>query len=176
MNDLDAYLKRIQKIKWFTPHIGLNLGGINFKVQDSLRAFDVEAIPEYRSFKTFTDWGAIRDQAWSPEWAQARHKARDFAWVVEGKEREEARDLAWETGFNGANNKMWHEIHHAIGCAAWDMRWAAAWAVAWGAQEVLAQSKGVYQGTGAFLKLVDLYELGVYPMGVIDGKFIVYMN
>lgn len=46
---------------------------------------------------------------------------------------------------------------------------------AWGANEVLVEDLKEYKGKKAFLSLVDIYEMGVYPIGVVDGKFLVYI-
>jgi hypothetical protein len=70
----------------------------------------------------------------------------------------------------------------------WDAAWGAAWGAArdaardaaWGAADLLAvfTPDGKYKEAypnGNFLKLVDLWEMGLYPIGVIDGKFICYV-
>ena len=53
--------------------------------------------------------------------------------------------------------------------------WDAARDAAWGAADVLATFTPTYKGKTPFVRLVDLYEMGLYPIGVVDGKFIVYV-
>ena len=50
----------------------------------------------------------------------------------------------------------------------------AAYDAAWGAADVLATHTDTYIKETPFLKLVDIWEMGMYPVGVVDGKFIVY--
>ena len=58
--------------------------------------------------------------------------------------------------------------------AAWDAARDAAWGAAWGAADILATHTNTYKLKTPFLRLVDLWEMGMYPCGVIDGKFVVY--
>ena len=56
--------------------------------------------------------------------------------------------------------------------------WGAAWDAAWGAADVLALNVDSYKEKypeGNFINLIPLYEAGLYPVGVVDGKFIVYV-
>ena len=58
--------------------------------------------------------------------------------------------------------------------AAWDAARDAARDAAWGADDLLAQHTPTYKNkSGTFLHLIPLYELGLWPLGVVDGKFIV---
>ena len=59
--------------------------------------------------------------------------------------------------------------------AAWDAAWDAARDAAWGACDLLATHTPTYKLDTPFLKLVTLWEMGLYPCGVIDGKFVVYV-
>ena len=58
--------------------------------------------------------------------------------------------------------------------AARDAAWGAALGAALGAADILVTDLDVKEKKGAFLTLVDLWEAGMYPCGVIDGKFVVY--
>ena len=56
--------------------------------------------------------------------------------------------------------------------------WDAARDAAWGAEDLLALSLKDYKKKypkGNFVNLVPLWEMGLYPCGVLDGKFIVYV-
>ena len=75
----------------------------------------------------------------------------------------------------------------------WDAAWDAAWGAAWGAARDAARdaARGTYDllaslttkklgyvkkyPQGNFLQLVNLWEMGLYPCGVIDGKFVCYV-
>ena len=50
----------------------------------------------------------------------------------------------------------------------------AAWDAAWGAADMLATFTDTYKKDTPFVKLMDIWELGMYPVGVVGGKFVVY--
>ncbi len=79
----------------------------------------------------------------------------------------------------------WGAARDAAWGAAWGAAWDAAWGAAWdaardaarGAADVLALNIEEYKKkypNGNFINLIPLYEAGLYPIGVVDGKFIVY--
>ena len=53
--------------------------------------------------------------------------------------------------------------------------WASARDSARAITEILVEDLDVYEGNKAFLSLIDIWEKGLYPIGVIGGKFIVYV-
>jgi len=64
--------------------------------------------------------------------------------------------------------------------AAWDAAWGAAWGAArdaaWGAAEIVVSDLPAFKEkypNGAFVLLIPLWEMGLYPIGVVDGKFII---
>lgn len=66
--------------------------------------------------------------------------------------------------------------------AAWDAARAAArdaaWDAAWGAADLLSSDLKDYKKkypNGNFIQLIPLWEMGIYPVGVINGKFVVYV-
>ena len=75
-------------------------------------------------------------------------------------------------------NTAWDAARGAARDAAWDAAWGAAWDAArdaaWGAADLLATHTQTYKLNTPFLKLVDIWELGLYPVGVVNGVFIVY--
>ena len=57
-----------------------------------------------------------------------------------------------------------------------DVARGAAWDAAWGADDLLVSDLQGYKEkypNGSFLNLIPLYEMGLWPIGVVDGKFIV---
>ena len=82
-----------------------------------------------------------------------------------------ARDAAWGAAWGAARDAAWDAARGAARDAARD----AAWDAARGAQDLLASFTSTYKGKTPFLTLVDIYEIGLLPIGVIDGKFVVYV-
>ena len=156
---LDAYIKRIKAIKWFKPSPELKKDDVSKQVNLVLEAFGVKASIEYRELKTVQDWGAA--------WGTARDAAWDAAWGT-------ARDAAWDA----ARGAAWGTARDAAWDAAWDAARGAACDAAWGAAEVISSDLEAFTKkypNAAFLNLIQLWESGLYPFGVVDGKFIVYV-
>ena len=60
----------------------------------------------------------------------------------------------------------------------WGAALGAARDAAWGAADILVENLADYQKKypqGNFKNLIQLWEMGLYPIGVIDGKFVVYI-
>jgi len=168
---LDDYIERIEAIQWFKVSPDIKREDVDTQVNVALKAFGVEASIEYRSLKTVEDWDAARDVARDVARDAAWDAARDAAWDV-------ARDAAWDAAWGAA----WGAASDAARGAAWDVArdaaWDAAWGAARGASDVLALNLDDYKAkypNGNFINLIPLWEAGLYPCGVIDGKFVVYV-
>ena len=172
---LDAYIERVKAIKWFKPSASIDKSAVKKQVSVVLKAFGVEASLEYRTLKTPQDWdaawGAARDAARDAAWGAARDAARDADWGA-------ARDADWGAAWGAARDAAWDAARDAAWGAArdaaWGAAWGAAWDAAWGAADLLSQQTPTYKNkSGTFLHLIPLYELGLWPLGVVDGKFVV---
>ncbi len=86
----------------------------------------------------------------------------------------EYRVLKTTKDWDAARGAAWDAVWDAACDAAWD----AAWDAARGAADVLALETTKYHEkypNGNFVNIVPLWEAGLYPIGVVDGKFIVYV-
>ena len=176
---LDAYIERVRKIRWFKQKNGWKKTEATKQIKIALRAFGVEAKIEYRKLESSSDWDAARDAAWDAArdaawdaaWGAAWDAARDAAWgAAWGAAWDAARDAAW----GAARDAAWDAARDA----ARDAAWGAAWDAARGAQEIVASDLDGFTKkypNGAFLQLISLWEMGLYPIGLIDGKFLVYV-
>ena len=79
--------------------------------------------------------------------------------------------------------KDWDAAWSATRDVAWivarDVAWDAAWNAAWGAADLLALNLDDYKKkypNGNFIQLIPLWEMGLYPVGVVNGKFIIYVS
>jgi len=164
---LDAYIERIKAIKWFKVSPDFSKEETEKQVNIALEAFGVKASIEYRSLKTTNDWGAARVAALDAAWGAARGAAWDEAWDA-------ARDAAW----GAARVAAWDAARDAARGAAWDAAWDAARDAARGAADILALNLKDYKKkypNGNFINLIPLWEAGLYPIGVVNGKFIIYI-
>lgn len=111
-----------------------------------MKCFGIEASVKIRSLKTAKDWGAARDAARGAAWDAAGGAAWDAA-----------RDAAWDAARGAARD--------------------AARDAARGATETVAQDFEGFKSKypkGAFVPLFELWEMGLYPIGVTSGKFVIY--
>jgi len=72
----------------------------------------------------------------------------------------------------------WDAARDVARDVARDAAWDAARGAARGASDVLALNLDDYKEkypNGNFINLIPLWEAGLYPCGVIDGKFVVYV-
>ena len=72
----------------------------------------------------------------------------------------------------------WDAAWGAAWDAARDAAWGAARDAAWGVCDVLALNLDEYKSkypNGNFINLIPLWEAGLYPCGIIDGNFVVYV-
>ena len=124
-------------------------------VQDRLDAY-IERVRKIRWFK--------QKNGWKKTEATKQIKIALRAFGVEAKI--EYRKLESSSDWDAARD------------AAWDAAWGAAWDAARGAQEIVASDLDGFTKkypNGAFLQLISLWEMGLYPIGLIDGKFLVYV-
>jgi len=57
---LDAYIKRIEAIKWFNPSDNFNREAAEKQIAIVLKSFGVKALVEWWSLKTYFDWNNVR--------------------------------------------------------------------------------------------------------------------
>jgi hypothetical protein len=169
--DLDAYIERVKNVKWFEPDPSLTKDTVDTKVKSALSAFGITASIEYRSLKTEADyiaaWEAARDETWSAAW----DKARSAAWSAA---RSAAWDAVWSAAWSAAWDAVWGAARSAARDAAWDAARSAVRDAVWGAADILASHTPTYKLDKPFVKMFEIWELGMYPVGVVNGVFIVY--
>ena len=156
VNDFIEHLKNVQ---WFAPSPTLRKEDVEKQAKFTLECFGVKAGIEYRQLKTVKDWDAARDAAWDA----ARDAARDAAWDAA---RDAARGAAWDAAGDAAWGAAWDAARNAARDAARD------------AAEILVADKIAKKyPDGAFQQLFKLWEMGLYPVGVLEEnkKFVIYV-
>ena len=94
------------------------------------------------------------------------------------KAKIEYRKLETKKDWDAAWGSAWDAAWGSARDAAWGAAWDAARGAAWGAADVLALEINAYRKKypkGNFVNLLPLWELGLYPVGVVKGKFIIYV-
>ena len=168
---LDAYIERIKAIKWFKPSPDFKEEDARVLAEKVISSFGAAATVEFRGLKSPEDWDAARGAALDA----ARGAALDAA-------RDAALDAAWDAALDAARDAALDAARDAARGAAWNAAWDAALDAARdaarGARDELANEIEIYKlkyPDGNFRNLISLYEMGLYPVGVVDGKFIIYV-
>ena len=152
---LDEYIDRINKIKWLKLAPDFSRKKSDKQIKLCLKAFGVEAKIEYRNLEKDSDCNVVRDAEWDA-----------------------VRGAAWDAVSAESNPAVWDAVWYVVWDAARGAAWDAAWDAAWGARDVLASNTKSYKDKypdGSFINLIPLWEMGLYPVGVVDGVFIVYV-
>jgi len=169
---LDDYIVRIKKINWFKPAENIKKEDVENQVKLCCEAFKVKANPEFKYLKTPQDWGAAwnatrdaaRDAAWDAAWNAARDAARNAAWNATWDAAwDAARDAAWDAAWDAARNAAWNAARDAVS----------------GALDLLALNLEDYKKKypkGNFINLIPFWEMGLYPVGIVNKKFIIYVS
>ena len=156
---LDDYIVRIKKINWFKPAENIKKEDVENQVKLCCEAFKVKANLEFKYLKTPQNW----DAAWNATW----NAAQDAAWNA-------ARDASWNAAWDAARDAAWNAAWDAARDAAQD---AARDAVS-GALDLLALNLEDYKKKypkGNFINLIPFWEMGLYPVGIVNKKFIIYV-
>jgi len=137
------------------------------KVQQDLDAY-IERIKAIKWFKPKAelDKGKIEKQV---------NIALDCFGVKAGIEY---KKLEIPKDWGAARDAAWGAARDAARGAAWGAAWDAAWDAAWGASEIVSEDLEAFTKKypkGAFLQLIPLWEEGLYPIGIVDGKFLIYI-
>ena len=124
-----------------------------FNPSPDLKKEDVEKQVKFTldcfGVKAKVKYGKLQKQE---DWASARASARASAW-----------DSAWASARD----------------SAWASAWDSAWDSAWASVEVLLKDNADFKKkypNGAFKQLFKLWEMGLYPVGVLKNKkFVIYV-
>ena len=167
--ELDDYIERIKAVEWFKPK-NLDKANVDKQINVVLKAFGVDASIEYRSLKTANDWDAARGAAWGASWDAAWDAAWGASW-----------DAAWDAALDAARGAARDAALDAARGAARGAARDAAWGASWGAADLVAKHTPKTLGysdkypNGNFIQLIPLWEAGLYPIGVANGRFICYV-
>lgn len=160
---LDDYIELLRKIDWFKPKNPIK-SEVDKQINIVLKAFGVEASIEYRPLQTPDDWSTVREAVsyWDKAW--------DIAW-----------DKAWYAAWDASRDVASGDVWNAVKSDVWNADFGVTWDAVRGVADLLASMnpknpdyKEKYPN-GNFLQLIKLWELGLYPIGVIGGKFICYV-
>lgn len=186
-DQLDFYFKRLDAIKWFQPS-RLDEDLTNQQINRVLDAFSINAGIKYKRLGSIMDFAQARDDAKSAAkdlvWKSAKERARMNARVA-------IDDYGWETGSNVARNMAsrlsrqdaWKNISelnfHVPRSLSDPISDDAAFSASAGISNLLASNtKSDYPELypdGNFLQIIKLWEMGLYPIGLVGREFICYV-
>lgn len=195
---LNNYVARIETINWLKPDKNLDKNRVEEIVKTICDAFGIEAELELRNSLEIAEphCDSVWDSATMTAKTTINRIVKNIVWGnIVYFVRDTVGNIAWEAIRRFIWNIVLKTIQDIVKKADWDsptidplLHYAqdtiqqifidAANNAAWGAADLLAQNIPSYKEkypNGNFIHLIDLWEMGLYPVGVIDGKFVVYI-
>lgn len=216
-DELNEYIKRLLRIKWFQPELSLKRSEVDEHVYNLLRPFGVRASIEYRrlnnieeGINTYTtiresSWLALRENVNSEAYKaiekanlgelyinffrQIWHIGQRFSIRINEDVLFGKKTLLKDTRkgrFTNVLKSLYYMSREAIlgddykadkyeiidfiaGSIESDLKLALA--------DIIAQYSDTYLAkypNGNFVNLIYLWEAGLYPIGMVNGKFVIY--
>ncbi len=148
---VNDFIDNLKNVPWFNPSPDLKKKDVIKQAKFTLKCFGCEAEIEFRKLENDKDW----DSAWESGWDSARDSARDSV-------RDSVRASGWASAKASAK----------------DSARASGWVSERAAVEVLIldKIKDKYPH-GAFIQLFKLWEMGLYPVGILkeNKKFVIFV-
>jgi len=170
---VNAFIEHLPQVSWFKPNKDIKKSDIETQVKFTLECFWVKADIEYRKLKTKNDWDSARDSVWASVWDSARASVWDSA-----------RASVWDSDWDSARSSVWDGARSSAWASVWDSDWESARDSsrdsASASQEILLEDNEEFKKkypNGAFKQLFKLWEMWLYPVGVLDDTktFVVYV-
>ena len=156
-DEIEALIASLPGLRWFDPGPGdieCQLGQLVADHCEALAHYapGFEVVP--LRILSFVEGDAARAATWDAAWAAAR----DAAWAAA---RDAARAAARDAARAAARDAAW--------AAARDAARAAARAAAWDAAHLV----GLPGAPNPWRPLLEMWALGAWPIGMVDGEFLV---
>jgi len=152
--ELGVFLAKLNNIHWFQPEIQPEMELLKNLCQQTLSRLNLPDLPLRIIKKDFhTAWGTAGGVVWDAAWVAAW----DAAWDAAGGAAVVVRDTAWDAVWGVARGAAWSAARDAAGGAVWIVG------------KDLMPSKGYDKGN-PFEPLMEIYELGYWPIGIVPGQ------
>jgi len=169
---VNDFINHLPKVNWFKPSPSLKKEDVEKQIKFTLECFGVKAGIEYRKLKTKEDWASARASARASAWDSAMDSAWDSAWAS-------AWDSAMASARDSARASAWASARASAWASAMDSAMDSARDSAWASVEILLEDNKDFKKkypNGAFKQLFKLWEMGLYPVGILKNKkFVVYV-
>lgn len=154
-DDLAEYTEKILRIRWFEPSRNYTNEELQPYVNGIMRSFKLKN----KKAEITKDINAARKANWDAIWGATWGPAKSAAWdAARSAARGAARGPAWGAAWRGA---------------AWDADLDAAGGAAYILVQDLPELKKQYP-ENPFEKLIDIYELGLWPAGIKEDRFLIW--
>jgi len=196
---INDFIKGLKDVPWFSPSAKLKKEEVEKQAKFTLECFGLEAEIEYRKLETKVDWASAiesgrqsnKDSYWVsakdsdlyPEWASSKARARDLV-----------RDLSWNlasafalvrflttsSARDSASASYWDYDPEYDSASNWTYHWDSVFDSDYTSTEILLEDNKEFKKqypNGAFKQLFKLWEMGLYPVGVLQEskKFVIYV-
>lgn len=181
MNDLkiqiDDYINRIYNINFFLPSKYLERCVVDKKVELVMKSFEISAPIEYIKISNVSDLII----AWSDsvscgdDWEERMNSAANDALITIKRNGLDKIANAFIEKIDVTHpNITKHNGYHQI----WSPYWTINQIVKRSLLDLIAFSDDEYKRkypSGNFLNIIDIFEMGLFPVGLINNKFTIYV-
>jgi len=177
---VNDFIDNVKKIKWFEPDPNITKEEVEKQVNFILECFGVKAKIQYKKWlkgKYFiydcpSSSYLSFDSCYDSVWASAMNLCSDYSWdCINNSDLFSARDLCWDLSFN----LSWKLARNS---ADLEKTLDLSRTLARTSMDILLQNNRQFKlkyPNGAFRQLFKLWEMGLYPVGILKNKkFVIY--
>lgn len=158
-HEIVALLESLPTLPWMRPTTELDAELIQRLIDRHVEALsswgDVSLVP-VRIVRTRDEWIAARGNMGQTPWSHAAGMAQQAA--VDAVDDDDGRRLASQQAWRGAFSALPRLTSWATRIAGWEAQW------------LVADMKR----PSPWRPLVDLMAMGLFPLGVVDGAYVIY--
>jgi len=159
-------VRRAETIQYFRYNPNLNWRTIKAKVKDILKEFNlpISTPIEKRELRTANDWQSAYDASYTVSQSQAYAETWSRAFSeIQSRAHTEAQSRAQDRIRSATYTAVWSRARGATENIAKSAVW-----------ELASDLPDFRNRTNPFKKMVDMFKMGLYPIGVVNGKFVIY--
>lgn len=163
-DSVDEYIQALRKISWLIPNEELTSEDIEKQAKKVIKAFGSKGKVKIIPVKSREVWNEAISCEFKKSWLKAWDtRYEEIINEIKSRDLDEAREVVWHV----AKTSAWE----AAILNPWLATWTSAWVAGLASLEVLIDKKG------AFTEFLELYKMGVFPVGIEkeSKEFLVYV-
>jgi len=163
-DSVDEYIQSLRSVSWMAPSEDLTSEDIEKQAKKVIKAFGSKGKVKVVAIESRDVWNEAVSCEFKKSWLKAWDaKYEEIIQEINSKDLDKAREVVWHV----AKSSAWES---AI-LNPWFSTWTSAWIAGLASLEVLIDKKG------AFSEFLELYKMGVFPVGIEKEtkEFLVYV-